>query len=50
MKIHHVTQYTILKWYQSKRKGINIHGHCHGNNDEFDKYNTQRIGVGIDSH
>ena len=50
IKILHLTHYPLLEWYQSQRGGINIHGHCHGNNDEFDKYNTRRIDVGLDSH
>lgn len=44
------SHYPLLSWNHKSRGSINIHGHCHGNLDEFNKNSPDlRLDVGVDS-
>lgn len=46
----HLCHYPLHEWNRDRHGSVNLHGHCHGSNDELDKYNYKRLDVGVDSH
>lgn len=46
----HLCHFPLHEWNRSQRGSIHLHGHCHGNNDNLDKFNYKRLDVGLDSH
>ena len=46
----HLCHYPLHEWNRDRHGSINLHGHCHGSNDDIDKHNCKRLDVGVDSY